>query len=266
MFRNCLIGSICLHILILVGVGLCLPRLSHPSPQSVVYFDVVGSTKSDQASSEGSGNGPAGEAGDNLAVKPGVEANPSRRSPIFSPGSVKPEPDSQTSPDSTVLTAAGEGPGTPGPTETPGTAVQSGSPVEYASGTGNSMAALGGLGAGNHGNGSPGMGETGDPKIYGAGGVEGAAPDISPQKTYQAAPVYPEAARRNNWEGDTVLQALISSDGKPGSITVVSSSGHPQLDQAAIRAVRRWRYRPANQGGKPVACYIRITIHFKLED
>lgn len=265
MFRNCLIGSICLHILILVGVGICLPRLSHSSPQPVVYFDVVGSSKSDQASSRGSGNSPAGKPGDNsLALaKVGVEANPSRRPQIVAPGQVKPEPDFKTSPDSTVLAAVGEGLGIPGPTETPGTAVQSGSPAGYASGTGDPVGILDGSGTDDDGKAISGRGGTGDPTVY---GVEGTAPDIPPQKMFHVSPVYPGAARRNNWEGDTVLQALISSGGVPGSIAVQSSSGYPLLDQAAIGAVRRWRYRPANQGGKPVACYIKIIIHFKLED
>lgn len=265
MFRNCLIGSICFHILILVGVGLCLPRPSHPLTQTAVYFDILGNGGPDRASSGVTAKGPGGKpAGDSsgLVMGSGTGVKPSRRPQAVPPGPAEPRPDPITSPDQAVVTEIGEETGAPKLTESPGTRAESGDRAGVPGiGTSGTM-------AGGDGDGSIDRGESGDPTavIYGSGGLEGAAPEIPPQKILQVAPVYPEAARRNNWEGDTVLQALISRGGVPGSITVLSSSGHPLLDRAAVGAVRRWRFRPAYRGGEPVVCYIMITIHFKLED
>ena len=63
-------------------------------------------------------------------------------------------------------------------------------------------------------------------------------------------------------EGAVVLQAVIAEDGKVKDLKVIS--GHPTLAQAAMDAVRQWRYRPYQLNGKPVAMQTQITINFKL--
>jgi protein TonB len=60
----------------------------------------------------------------------------------------------------------------------------------------------------------------------------------------QVQPAYPDSARRLGIEGTTTLRALVFADGHVGEVGLVQSAGHPDLDQAAADAVRRWRFEP----------------------
>lgn len=62
-------------------------------------------------------------------------------------------------------------------------------------------------------------------------------------------------------ESTVALNATILSDGSIGKVTVVS--GEPALRQAAIAAVKRWKYRPAYQGSQPVAVTVPIEVTFQ---
>jgi len=63
-------------------------------------------------------------------------------------------------------------------------------------------------------------------------------------------------------EGTVVLHAIISRDGRITALEVVS--GSPWFDQAAVDAVRQWRYRPTYLGGEPVEVETTITVIFRL--
>ena len=75
-------------------------------------------------------------------------------------------------------------------------------------------------------------------------------------------PQYPEEAKRNHVQGEVVLQATIDRDGNIASLTV--ASGTPILAQAALEAVRQWKYRPYKLNGDPVAVQTTIKIRFQL--
>lgn len=75
-------------------------------------------------------------------------------------------------------------------------------------------------------------------------------------------PVYPPIARAARVEGVVVLAAVISKYGAIENLHVVS--GHPMLEQAAIDAVQRWRYRPYMLNGDPVAVETTINVVFSL--
>lgn len=90
--------------------------------------------------------------------------------------------------------------------------------------------------------------------------------DHFPVKIYAPNPEYPLQARRNNWEGVTVLKILIETDGLVKNVTVLQSSGYEILDRAAVKAVKRWRYRPASVNGVAVAKQAQVRINFVLED
>jgi protein TonB len=80
-----------------------------------------------------------------------------------------------------------------------------------------------------------------------------------------ACPIrYPERARRRNQQGTVVVQALIGTDGKPISVTVVSSSGHELLDVAAQAAIENCAFVPQSVGGRAVRTIVEIPIPFKL--
>jgi len=71
-----------------------------------------------------------------------------------------------------------------------------------------------------------------------------------PRKLHHVAPLYPAAARLARIEGDVVLEALIDLQGNVVNLAVVRSV--PLLDQAALEAVRQWRYEPTRLNGVAV--------------
>ena len=79
---------------------------------------------------------------------------------------------------------------------------------------------------------------------------------------HDVAPTYPPEAGRARIEGAVVLLAVIGKDGSVQDVRV--ESGLPILAQAAIDAVKKWRYRPYLLNGEPVEVDSRITINFTL--
>lgn len=79
------------------------------------------------------------------------------------------------------------------------------------------------------------------------------------------APVYPPLARRMGEEGRVVLRVQVTAQGTADSVELMTSSGSDRLDQAALKAVRNWRFVPARRGGEAVASAVLVPITFKLE-
>jgi protein TonB len=74
-------------------------------------------------------------------------------------------------------------------------------------------------------------------------------------------PVYPDLARRARVEGDVLVEAMIGADGAIREARVLRSAS-PLLNAAALEAVRRWSYRPARVGERPVATSINVVVTF----
>jgi len=85
-------------------------------------------------------------------------------------------------------------------------------------------------------------------------------PNQEPDLVKRVEPVYPEAARRAGTAGIVQMRLAIDEEGKVSQVKIVK--GHPQLDQAAIEAVRQWMYRPAILDGKPISWETTITLTF----
>jgi periplasmic protein TonB len=79
---------------------------------------------------------------------------------------------------------------------------------------------------------------------------------------HDVTPTYPPEAGRERIEGTVVLLAVIGKDGSVQDVRV--ESGLPILAQAAIDAVKQWRYKPYLFNGEPVEVDSRITINFTL--
>ncbi|MGE0734452.1 MAG: TonB family protein [Alphaproteobacteria bacterium] len=79
-------------------------------------------------------------------------------------------------------------------------------------------------------------------------------------------PAYPDYARRRGWEGRVVLSVDVDEAGRSRSVVVRQTSGHPVLDEAALAAVRSWRFVPGMRGNTPVAAQVDVPIRFRLED
>lgn len=79
---------------------------------------------------------------------------------------------------------------------------------------------------------------------------------------HQVKPAYPEIAKRAGVQGTVRLHAVIAQDGSVQKLQVVG--GHPLLIQAAVEAVRQWRYSPTLLSGNPVEVVTRIDVNFVL--
>lgn len=84
-----------------------------------------------------------------------------------------------------------------------------------------------------------------------------------PQKVHNVAPVYPSLARQVRVQGTVVIQAVIGVDGSVREAQVQSSV--PLLDQAALDAVRQWRYRPTLLNGVAVPVIMTVSVRFTLQ-
>jgi len=99
---------------------------------------------------------------------------------------------------------------------------------------------------------------------------EAALPIVPPHPITSVAgnrkPVYPVDAERRHLEGKVTLRVEVSATGEPVSLSVAHSSGHDLLDQAALAAVRYWRFNPATRGGQPIAGIAEVPVQFRLAD
>lgn len=108
----------------------------------------------------------------------------------------------------------------------------------------------------------PGAGNGGD-----GGGVTGMAPTrgyITPAALqWKAEPEYSEEARKAQLQGTVVLQIEIDASGRAQNIKLVHGLGLG-LDERAVESVKRWRFRPAQQNGRPIASPAIIEVNFRL--
>jgi TonB family protein len=111
----------------------------------------------------------------------------------------------------------------------------------------------------------------GDPARGNESGVERAA-EVEPAGTaadiaegsvlHRVEPEYPEAARQQQMQGPVVLDVRIGRDGSVQDVNVVS--GQRVLADAAIAAVKQWRFKPRVLKGQPVEMQTRVTLNFKM--
>ncbi|HEY5870888.1 MAG TPA: energy transducer TonB [Candidatus Tectomicrobia bacterium] len=138
--------------------------------------------------------------------------------------------------------------------------------IPVASGSGGSGEGTGsgraqaGTGAGSGG--GTGSGRGGG---TGSGTGSGSGTSASPVGGYQVKPRYPESARRRGIEGTALLKMRITAQGSVADVQLERSAGHPELDESAMEAVRRWRFNPARRDGEPVAVWVLIPVEFKLQ-
>ncbi len=74
---------------------------------------------------------------------------------------------------------------------------------------------------------------------------------------------YPEEAIRAGIEGRLVLRFVVETDGRPSNIQVIQPL-HPLLDSAAVAALRRVRFVPGKQNGRPVRVRMQLPVRFRL--
>lgn len=92
------------------------------------------------------------------------------------------------------------------------------------------------------------------------------APRFDADYLSNPAPVYPSLSRRMGEQGRVMLRAHVLPSGSADQVDVKTSSGSSRLDNAALEAVRKWKFVPARQGGEAVAAWVQIPITFNLEN
>jgi periplasmic protein TonB len=85
----------------------------------------------------------------------------------------------------------------------------------------------------------------------------------APRKTMDVAPKYPTLARESHVEGIVILDVIIDEHGSVTSTRVLRSVA--LLDQAAIDAVRQWRFTPARLNGEAIPIVMTVTVTFRLQ-
>lgn len=86
----------------------------------------------------------------------------------------------------------------------------------------------------------------------------------APVLVSKVAPEYPDAARRTYRAGRVILRIVVARDGTVADSEVLQSAG-PDLDDAARRAVARWRYQPGTLRGEPIAVYYTVSVDFSID-
>ena len=79
-------------------------------------------------------------------------------------------------------------------------------------------------------------------------------------------PLYPAVAKQQQQEGRVILEVRVNKRGLPETIRIKRSSGFPLLDQAALNAVNRWRFKPARLAGIVIETVVDVPIRFQLKN
>jgi len=141
-----------------------------------------------------------------------------------------------------------------------------GDPLSHLGIPSNGIGSGGGIGSGSGGGVGSGKGAGVGPGT--GGGFGGGAFRIgggvsAPSVLSKVEPEYSEEARKAKWQGTVVLSLVVDDQGRPQNLKVLRSLGLG-LDQKAIEAVEKWRFKPGMKDGKPVPVMATIEVNFRL--
>jgi TonB family protein len=89
---------------------------------------------------------------------------------------------------------------------------------------------------------------------------------VDAQSRMAAPPHYPEQSLKDSSTGVVVLVVDLKADGAVVGVRVEKSSGHAELDQAAMGAAVKWRFHPAMEAGRGAASQVRVPVEFKMDE
>jgi protein TonB len=106
-----------------------------------------------------------------------------------------------------------------------------------------------------------------DLALEGGPNLGAAVSDADPVPVVRVNPQYPPRAAERGTEGWVELRFVISASGTVQDAEVMNSRPGNVFDRAALRAVRRWKYNPKIQDGKPIERHgVTVRLEFKLQD
>jgi periplasmic protein TonB len=79
------------------------------------------------------------------------------------------------------------------------------------------------------------------------------------------APDYPRLSRKAGEEGRVVMKVLVSAEGLADEVQIEKTSGSERLDNAAMDAVKKWRFIPAKKNNQPLSAYVLVPMKFSLD-
>ena len=85
----------------------------------------------------------------------------------------------------------------------------------------------------------------------------------APALLYKAEPEYSEEARAAQLDGMVLLKVVVDVDGRAKDIQVLNGLGLG-LDEQAVMAIQRWKFKPGERDGVPVAVQAQIEVNFRL--
>jgi protein TonB len=88
--------------------------------------------------------------------------------------------------------------------------------------------------------------------------------EARPQVSSNRPPNYPDLARRNGWQGLCMVRVNVDAAGRAASVALARSSGYGILDQAALTAVKRWKFTPRMVRGAASASTVEVPVNFSL--
>ncbi len=145
-------------------------------------------------------------------------------------------------------------------------ALNYGDPVSKLGVPSNGTGLGGGIGSGVGGGVGPGRGPGTGPGSGGGfgGGAYRIGGGVSPPTVLsKVEPEYSEEARKAKWQGTVILQVVVDEHGLPQQVHVTRSLGLG-LDQKAVEAVAKWKFKPGMKDGKPVQVIATIEVNFRL--
>lgn len=90
------------------------------------------------------------------------------------------------------------------------------------------------------------------------------APSAPVKDPSNPKPAYPDLARKRGQEGTARVRCMVSPQGVVTDASLAQSSGHKLLDEAAVKAAKKWKFRPAMNDGKAVTGTVVVPVEFRL--
>jgi TonB family protein len=88
--------------------------------------------------------------------------------------------------------------------------------------------------------------------------------DEAPVLVYFAPPKYPEAAKKSGREGEVKIKLTVDKEGRVVNVELFESNATEAMDQAALEAAKKCRFKPAKKKGVPVQAHVMVPFHFRL--
>ena len=86
--------------------------------------------------------------------------------------------------------------------------------------------------------------------------------EVEPEVTHKVIPAYPDIAKLAAMDGNVIVRVFVGTDGRVKRAEI--EKGNDLFNDAALEAVRQWRFTPALNNNQPVGVWVRIPIHFQI--